>query len=160
MAQRDGARYLDAHGDGAALVEADEVEGILADVAADRRRLLRRCRQSGRHKLTGVVRPRSAPGYLRPPTARSRSCPGASAIPQKADHIRAPALVVSWGQERSLKLRQISEKEHGPQSLRRPVSNRRGLEVGKRAAFAGAAMLSFRSIRKTQCPGGNYSEPL
>ena len=31
------ARYLDAHGDGAALVEADEVEGILADVEADRR---------------------------------------------------------------------------------------------------------------------------
>jgi len=28
-------RYLDAHGDGAALVEADEVEGIFADVEAD-----------------------------------------------------------------------------------------------------------------------------
>jgi hypothetical protein len=29
------ARYLDAHGDGAASVEADEVEGVLADVEAD-----------------------------------------------------------------------------------------------------------------------------
>jgi hypothetical protein len=30
------ARYLDAHGDGAASVEADEVEGVLADIEADR----------------------------------------------------------------------------------------------------------------------------
>ena len=30
------ARYFDAHGDGAALVEADKVEGVLADVDADR----------------------------------------------------------------------------------------------------------------------------
>jgi hypothetical protein len=29
-------RYLVAHGDRAALVETDEVEGILADVEADR----------------------------------------------------------------------------------------------------------------------------
>jgi hypothetical protein len=29
------ARYLDAHGDGATLVEADEVEGVLANVEAD-----------------------------------------------------------------------------------------------------------------------------
>jgi hypothetical protein len=29
------ARYLDAHGDGAALIEADEVKGVLADVEAD-----------------------------------------------------------------------------------------------------------------------------
>ena len=29
------ARYLDAHGDGAASVEADEVEGVLANVEAD-----------------------------------------------------------------------------------------------------------------------------
>jgi hypothetical protein len=31
------ARYLDAHRDGAELVEADEVEGVLADVKANRR---------------------------------------------------------------------------------------------------------------------------
>ena len=31
------ARYLDAHGDGAAFIEADEVEGVLADVETDRR---------------------------------------------------------------------------------------------------------------------------
>ena len=30
------ARYLDAHGDGAELVEADEVERVLADVETDR----------------------------------------------------------------------------------------------------------------------------
>ena len=30
------ARYLDAHRDGPALVEADEVERVLADVEADR----------------------------------------------------------------------------------------------------------------------------
>jgi hypothetical protein len=30
------ARYLDAHGDCTALVETDEVEGILADVEVDR----------------------------------------------------------------------------------------------------------------------------
>ena len=29
------ARYLDAHGDGAAVIETDEVEGVLADVEAD-----------------------------------------------------------------------------------------------------------------------------
>jgi len=29
------ARYLDAHRDGAALVEADEMKGVLADVEAD-----------------------------------------------------------------------------------------------------------------------------
>src|SRR6185295_10327532 len=34
-------------------------------------------------------------GHFRLPTARLRSCSGASADPQKADHIRAPALVVS-----------------------------------------------------------------
>ena len=37
----------------------------------------------------------SALGNFRLPTARLRSCSGASADPQKADHIRAPALVVS-----------------------------------------------------------------
>ena len=31
------ARYLDAHHDGAGLVEADEVEGVLAHVEANRR---------------------------------------------------------------------------------------------------------------------------
>jgi len=34
-------------------------------------------------------------GHFRLPTARLRSCSGASTDPQKADHIRAPALVVS-----------------------------------------------------------------
>jgi hypothetical protein len=31
---------------------------------------------------------------------------------------------------------------------------------GKRAPVCAATMLSFRSIRNTQCPGGNYLEPL
>jgi hypothetical protein len=33
---------------------------------------------------------------IRSPTARSRTCPGASAVSQKADHIRARAWVVGW----------------------------------------------------------------
>ena len=35
-AQQLAARYLDAHHDCAALIEADEVEGGLADIEADR----------------------------------------------------------------------------------------------------------------------------
>jgi hypothetical protein len=31
------ARYLDAHGDGATLIESDEVKFVLADIEADRR---------------------------------------------------------------------------------------------------------------------------
>jgi hypothetical protein len=30
------SRYLEAHGDGAALVEADEMKGVLVDVETDR----------------------------------------------------------------------------------------------------------------------------
>jgi hypothetical protein len=37
----------------------------------------------------------SASGQMRLPTACSRTGPGASAVPQEADHIRAPVLVVS-----------------------------------------------------------------
>jgi hypothetical protein len=35
-------------------------------------------------------------GQIRLLTGCSRTCPAASAVRQKADHIRAPALVIKW----------------------------------------------------------------
>jgi hypothetical protein len=80
-------------------------------------------------------------GHFRLPTARLRSCSGASADPQKADHIRAPALVVSRvpGTDiASIILRRaIKQKveEHDVPMIHHPCFGGSGLREGEKRAM-------------------------